>query len=192
MKNNPQSPWYNKDILPTEMKNRIHGKKSWPKLENSWHFKYLDAAIKASGKIETLIDLGCGGAEVGRVYPHIKYVGYDLEHMINQVAKKINPTFSYEYFDAFKSDFNFCKKMDVVLSNGFIGVLNKCDNYVILHRLRFAKVEKISNYTTYGGLSDIECFICEKEFNKMIGGRFEIIYSSTYDGTMKTLTLKKI
>ena len=77
MKNNLESAWYNKDILPNEMKMRINGKKSWPKLENSWHFQYLDEAIKVCGKIETLIDLGCGGAEVGRVYPHIKYVGYE-------------------------------------------------------------------------------------------------------------------
>ncbi len=195
-----KSAWYDENILPKQMVKGADGTLGWPRLEDSGHFKYLKEAISIC-EGNTLMDLGCGAGEVGRVYSEFDYIGYDLPHIIEKVAKKVNPHLKYDSFDAYETDFQFIKGVDIVLSNSFITELTNCtgillkiiekvDKYIVIHRQKFSENEEMKQYKTYGGLGTTECKISEKDFNESIQGSFDVIYSASYDG-MKTMTLKK-
>ncbi len=134
------------------------------KLENSEHFQTLNRLfLLASGDIENIIDLGCGAAEFGRIYSFFDYVGADLPHIIENVAKKKNPNLSFYNFDAYKTDYKFLKKYDLILMNAFISELSSADlilekvltnakKYVLIHRQKLGMFkEKNIKYTEYRG-----------------------------------------
>ena len=165
MKNNRNSAWYNNSILPTEMakgaKAEILG---WKTLENTLHFKVLDALIKKSNG-ESMLDIGCGAAEVGRVYPKLKYAGADLPHIIEGVAREVNPDNTYFTFDAHNSEnLDFIRDYDIILMNSFISeilnpleflekVFQNSQKNIIIHRQDFNNEKTfLENYNSYGGL----------------------------------------
>jgi hypothetical protein len=195
-----KSAWYDENTLPDNMVKGIDGSLGWPKLEKSTHFKYLKEAMDICGG-KTLIDLGCGGGEVGRVFSDLHYVGYDLPHIIEKVSKVVNPELNYYSFDAYETDFEFIKGSDIVLSNSFITeltnctniigkIINKSEKYVILHRQKFKDSEVVNNYNTYGGLNTTNCAISNTEFLKLIENKFDVVYDVEYDD-MKTIIIKK-
>lgn len=198
-----KNAWYDETILPNQMINGANGKLGWPKLENSNHFKFLDNALKKCENAKSIIDLGCGAGEVGRVYSKFDYKGYDLPHIIEKVSKVVNPKLNYDFFDANQSDFEFCEEADIVLSNGFITELESCSKvftkvlkkirkYFILHRQKFADQEELNEYQTYGGLTTTNCSISQKVFYENIKDKFIILSEDIYENNLKTILLKKI
>lgn len=164
MVNNKNNAWYDSSIVPREM---IRGAKAeipgWRTLENTTHFIALDNLVKNSGG-KSIIDIGCGAAEAGRIYENMKYAGADLPHIIEQVAKKVNPDKTYITFDANDSeDFDFIKEYDIVLMNGFLSeitnpleflekILQNAKKCIIIHRQDFNNEKTfLENYTSYGG-----------------------------------------
>ena len=135
------------------------------KLEESNHFETLNNLfLEASGEVDSIIDLGCGAAEFGRIYKFFDYTGVDLPHVINNTAKKKNPDLKYIEFNAYIDDYGFMKDTDLILMNAFISELSKADEileqvlkiatkYVIIHRQKiehFGKERvKYREYTGY-------------------------------------------
>ena len=142
-----KTAWYDEDILPSDMAIKSV---EW-ELDKSDHFVYLKEAFDMCREYKSIADLGCGAGNVGKVFSDMDYVGYDLDHIIEKVSKKVNPELSYISFDAYDTDFEFCKNYDVVLSNSFItelkycgnilyDILDRCNKYVILHRQGFSEL----------------------------------------------------
>lgn len=175
-----KSAWYNKDILCTEMIRGALGLNGWARLEHSGHFKYLNTLVQKIN-FQSILDLGCGAGELGRVYSNkYKYKGFDLEHIIETVSKRVNPQLSYGYFDAYTSDFGFLKNNDLVIANSFlseidspIDILNKIliniDKYFLIHRQIFSDQDThIVQYGTYGSLETSRSIINFKQFENLI------------------------
>ena len=182
-----KSAWYNKDILCSEMIRGALGLNGWARLEHSGHFKYLDTLVQKI-HIKTLLDLGCGAAELGRVYQNkYEYTGFDLEHIIENVAKTVNPQLKYGYFYAYNSDFSFLKNNDLIVCNSFLSemdtpveilikILNNIDRYFIIHRQIFSnEPTNTVKYGTYGNLETSRSIINFKDFEN-ITKEFNLIY----------------
>jgi hypothetical protein len=199
-----KTAWFNNDVLPNEM---IRGAKAeipgWKVLEESEHFKVLDSIIKKINP-ESICDIGCGSAEVGRIYKNLKYCGVDLPHIIQNVAKKLNPNNFYIEADAEDSfDFSFVEQYDVILMNSFISELTEPlkflkklliynVNYVIIHRQSLTESNThLENYTTYGGIQTTNSQINLDDLNLGIIQEYYIenVLDSGVEGR-KTIILK--
>lgn len=169
------------------------------KLEESDHFKTLNSLfLEASGDVDSVMDLGCGAAEFGRIYGFFDYTGVDLPHVIDKAAKKKNPNLKYIEFNAYEDDYRFLQSADLILMNAFISELSKADvileqvlkvatKYVIIHRQKIEHFEKENvKYREYAGYLNerYTCAILSENFLQSIVERhdFEIVkrqYSST-------------
>lgn len=206
MKSKKDNAWYDKDIVPSEM---VKGAKAeipgWKKLEYTDHFKVLDESIK-SIDVKSIVDIGCGAAEIGRLYDSLEYLGVDLHHVIEGVAKVVNPNLEYLQFDANESSFDFLENYDLVLMNGFLSempdpieilesVLSNSLNYVIIHRQDFTDSLDtfIRTYNSYGGIQATNSVINLEEF-KIICHKygFCITIKDSNLGGKKTILLQKI
>ena len=200
-----KTAWYNNDILPQEMIKAAKGITWGFKLENAPHFPVLQEAILACRDSETIIDIGCGAGEVGRVFNQFKYTGIDLNHIVENVAKKQNKDLTYLSFDAYESSFEFCKEYDIVLCNSFLSeiefptkILNKiltnAKKYVVIHRQKYTNEEQVFEAFTYGGLRSPQYSISTIEFNKIIKNNFTPLYNKQVDDTpnYSTIVLQKI
>lgn len=170
--------WYNIDILPNEMIAGANGSKGWPKLEDSEHFKTLKELISLSNPSK-MADIGCGAGELGRIYKENNYVGYDLPHIIDKVARIVNPNINFEYFDAYEFDYTNFKKFDLLVCNGFISeltepmyviekLINNSEKSLIIHRQFFGEQNNLVNYSTYGNLSTPRCIIKIEDLEKLL------------------------
>lgn len=174
-----KNAWYNETILPKEMVSKvISPENGWSKLEHSDHFRFLDELINLT-ESKTIADIGCGTAELGRIYNNFNYTGFDLPHIIEKVSKVVNPNLNYQVFDAYNFDYTFFKKYDLLICNGFISELNEpiqvlknlLDNtkkYLIIHRQIFDDKSKVIEYKTYGDLLTTVCHIDINELNKLL------------------------
>lgn len=178
MKKN-ETAWYNENELPKDMVERAIGKTKWLSLENSDHFNPLNTLIIESNP-KKIADIGCGAGELGRVYNNIDYVGFDLPHIVDNVAKKVNPNLKYNYFDAYDYDYRKLREFDLIICNSFISELTKpievlrkilknTENYLIIHRQYFTNEKTVlSSYNTYGGLSTTRSHINKQDFNGLL------------------------
>jgi hypothetical protein len=173
-----KTAWYNETILPKQMVSKILDKNGFTKLEHSEHFIILDELIKIT-KSKNIADIGCGGAELGRVYYDFDYTGFDLPHIIENVSKVVNPNLNYVKFDAYDFDYTLFKKYDLLVCNGFISELiepitvlkNLLDNtkkYLIIHRQIFENKSDIVEYNTYGDLITQRCRININELDELL------------------------
>jgi hypothetical protein len=173
-----KTAWYNDNELPNEMVLGATGGKGWPKLEHSEHFKTLNEVI-SSVKPKNIADIGCGAAELGRIYNNINYTGFDLPHIIEKVSKVVNPSLSYKPFDAYNFDYSEFKNYDILICNGFISeltrpfevisnLLENTEHYLLIHRQYFSNKTEIVEYQTYGNLKTPRCHIDLDELKNML------------------------
>jgi hypothetical protein len=193
--------WYDNTVLPKQMVDGALGNiPGWTRLEQSGHFGVLDELVREANPI-SIVDLGCGAAEVGRVYSNINYTGLDLPHIIENVAKVVNPTLQYIEFDANTSDFTIFKDFDLIICNSFISelpnpleILNKLltnmGRYIIIHRQYFDDSTKFTNYKTYGNLDTVRSHIGRDDFNKLLTNHIIIKEENNVFG--KSLLIEKI
>jgi hypothetical protein len=181
--------WYDSAKVPEQM---LLGAKGvlWPVLEKSDHFPVLDSLIsEAKEGAFTLLDLGCGAADLSRLYPNFYYTGADLPNIIKEVSMKMHPQNSYIPFDIYEDSPEFIKDYDVIVMNAFIDVLEKptlclskiltfSPKYVILHRQAFSDKREthLYRYPSYGGVDSYQSVINRDEFSKLLEEReFEIV-----------------
>lgn len=202
-----KNAWYDNSILPNEMVKAIRGDYGWKKLEYSEHFTTLDTLIKIT-KTNSIIDIGCGAAEVGRVYNNLDYCGCDLSHIIENVAEVINPGKNYIKFDADENqDMSFIENYEVLLMSGFLSeleyplkfiknIIKYNINYILIHRQDFTDGEsKLVEYHTYGGIKTTNSIINYKEFIDILKDKYEVIVkqNSGFTNSDKcSILLKKI
>ena len=153
-----ETAWFNDNILPTAMLNS-----GFKPLNQSDHFTALDKSLKMS-KGKTLLDLGCGIAEVGSTFTEFDYTGADLPHIIENAARVKNPNLNYAYFNANEDEYVFLNNYDIVLMNSFLSeipdwfrvlskVLMEAKDYVIIHRQEITSDSNfLQEYRTYGNL----------------------------------------
>jgi hypothetical protein len=177
-------------------------------LEQTKHFQSLNQAfLYASAEIDSILDLGCGAADFGRLYSFFDYVGADQPHIIEEVAKKKNVHLKFMTFDAYNSDFGFIAPYDLILMNAFISeiamadeifkkVLQKASKYVLIHRQKVEAFDENVQYREYRGyLGKIYtcAILSENYFNETLaenGFTIEIKAPSATPGEY-TLLLKK-
>lgn len=175
-----KTAWYDNNSLPSDMVNGALGHKGWGRLESSDHFKILNDLIKSVNP-KSIADLGCGAAEIGRLYPEIDYTGFDLPHIIEKVAKTVNPNLKYQNFDAYNFDYTVFKQYDLLVCNSFISeltepinvlkqILENSDHYLIIHRQFFSDKTEFIEYETYANLRTIRSHIGLEDFNNLLIG----------------------
>tara|TARA_R110002020_G_scaffold78506_5_gene197424 strand:- start:135 stop:773 length:639 start_codon:yes stop_codon:yes gene_type:complete len=168
MKVDETTCWYEDERGPEQM---LLGAKGalWPVLEKSDHFPVLSELITIAQRDSfTLLDIGCGAAEVSRVYKNFYYTGVDLPNIIKEVAMKMHPHNSYISFDIYdeNQDTSFIAEYDLIVMNAFIDVLErpvyglekvltKASKYVLIHRQTYhdEKETYLSKHPSYGGTS---------------------------------------
>jgi hypothetical protein len=176
----------------------------FPHIVRSDHFRSLKICFDNIKNAKTLIDLGCGKAEVAEAFPEYEYLGADLPHIIQNVSKKTRTLLEYIEFDALIDSMDFISKYDVVLMNGFLSeipqadfVLNKvlshAKNYVIVHRQAIGENQQYEPYSTYGGMSTVRYTFAQEKFKSIVqlNGFSEILNIQSI-GNLRSLVLKRL
>ncbi len=172
-----------------EMLNGANGK-MWPVLEKSGHWpvleEFLQHVINQYKVKPSLLDLGCGAGALSKtkiVKDKFSYMGADLPLILENVAAVFCPDGNFIDCDVY-SNVDIVAPFDVVLMNGLIdimehpvrvleNVLEKCTNYVIIHRQWITqKPSYTEEHNSYGGDTFIS-HINELEFNN-ITRHFEV------------------
>ena len=192
-KDSQKTAWYNPEIASDMVKGALCQLKGFNKLEDADHFPYLkDHLEKIPSPLKKLADVGCGAGEISRAFPNYDYIGFDLPHIVEEVALKVNPDSKYEKLDVVEAGSetirNTFSSFDIVLCNSVISELENGEsvlnsifeaspNYIILHRQEIqpnpflkenpATTQILENYTTYGGLPTIKCVLSENSIMKM-------------------------
>ena len=198
---NMKTAWFNKEILPKSMLNS-----GFKPLDLSEHFPSLKKCFEGIPPT-TLLDIGCGAAEVSQAFSDFDYTGVDLPHVIEEVAKKKNPHKKYIHFDANKGPYEFVKNHDIVLMNSFISevpnwyfalsnILYRSKKYVIIHRQEVTNSKtSVEDYITYGGLKTTKTVINYSELLKLFEmNGFKLINDQSSfpnENNVRTFLLKK-
>lgn len=174
--------WYDLKTAPAEM---IRGAKGelWPVLEKSDHYPYLKSLMMPFINQNTkILDIGCGAAELSRLYGQCEYTGADLPHIIENVAKKMHPDNKYVPFDVYdeQMDDSFISEANLIIMNAFIDVLekpvialqrilSKATGTVIIHRQSYHNDNNthLSKHPSYGGTS-YQSIINRSVFNNIL------------------------
>ena len=156
-----QTAWHNDKICQHILNT------NFPPLDQSGHFDALkDCVDRIESEKRDLLDIGCCKAEFADAFPEFDYCGADLEHIIENVSKRVKPLLNYHHFDANTGDYSFMQHFDVVLMNSFLSempnamdilenVLKHSREYILIHRQDISERENIEHYQTYGGLGTI-------------------------------------
>lgn len=152
-------------------------------LEKTSHFLELSKLINYCEPINSIVDIGCGVAELGRIYNNKKYLGLDLPNIINNVSKLKNPDLNYVYFNANNEEIPAeIKNYDVIVMNSFLSELSDPINflkklfvynnkYIIIHRQDFTDTDTFTKeYSSYANLKSTNSYISFKEFQHCIKG----------------------
>lgn len=179
---NKNTAWYNTDILPEQM---VKGARAelggFKRLENSSHFNVLNQLFGLiKNDVRKIGEVGCGAGEISRVYGDFDYIGADLPHIIDKVAKVVNPNSAYIGIDAYEDSFDFLSDCDIVIMNSFLSeldeplsvldkILKKSKKYVLIHRQDFNDTKnELQHYRSYGGITTTNSSIFFPDFDKTI------------------------
>lgn len=167
--------WNNKEISDHMMQT------NFPPLQNSNHFAPLKMCIDAfCSDCESVLDIGCGKAELATAFPNFDYTGADLEHMIENVSKKSRPMLKYVTFDAQQDDYSIMGEFDLVVMNSFLSempngpqildsILENVSGYVLIHRQELHPTKDyLTEYKTYGGLSTMNYIMSKTTLDHLL------------------------
>ena len=197
--------WYNRNKSPEMM---LSGAKGilWPKLEYSDHIGVLKNLLdKIPTTEKSLLDVGCGAAELSRVFPEYFYFGADLENTIKDVSMVMHPDANFIIFDVYESpqSCNFIAEYDIVVMNAFIDVMQypikalenilmNAKKYVIIHRQEVDNngSTRVVTNPSYGGFTYHSIINCN-EFNKILEKyNFKILSTQDLYNNSKSFLLK--
>jgi len=201
---NKESCWYNQTTTPNEMVRGATGI-LWPVLEKSTHFPILMGMLQSIPESSvSLLDVGCGAGDVSRICGTLFYLGIDMPHILENVARRVNPSARYRNFDAYENDFEFMKDYDVILMNAFIDVLEfplvvfekvleNCEGYIILHRQSISDNSSTNVITanSYGGWTH-RSIINLDDFNNLLQKhQFSIVKEQIVQSSPDTRSIEK-
>lgn len=204
--------WHDKNKLPQKMIDGANGKLFGKTFLESDHIPYLLKALEiiTEKKIKVL-DIGCGHAELNKLISKFnwQYTGCDLDHIIENVAKKLNPNLNYIKSDitTIGNDNSFIRNFDLIIMSAFIDVMKEpikilenilieSNSYVIIHRQRISdkKSTKVIKEASYCKFS-YQSIINRNEFYSLLNKyNFRIIseiHLDCYDKNWKTFLIKK-
>ncbi len=204
MKIDTTTCWYDNDKCPEQM---IHGAigRLWPILENSDHFPVLNELMNSTSEdCVSLLDIGCGAAEMSRVFPDYFYTGADLKNIINNVSLKMHPNKSFVSFDIYEdNDSEYISSFDIVVMNAFIDVLEypvygldkilkHASKYVILHRQEVdTDTTRVIKNPSYGGVT-FHSIINREELESLLKDHsFEVVKEIVVEKNSKSFLLRK-
>ena len=180
---------------------------NFPHLARSNHFREISesfALVEQEIRSKTVIDLGCGKAELADCLPDYDYCGADLPGIIENVSKKVRPTLKYIGFDATDSDMEFISDYDVVVMNSFLSeladadvvlakVLKNAKDYVIIHRQYVKQQSGTTEYFTYGGLTTTRYFFSREKLDEIISDNNcrQILDLTSQADMGQTITIRK-
>mgnify|MGYP003626821241 CR=1 FL=1 len=193
--------WFDETKLPNAMLNS-----GFKPLNQSDHFESLNESLsKAEGV--SLLDLGCGIAEVATTFPSYEYTGADLPHVIDNASRVKNPQAKFISFNTNTDSHDFIGDYDIVLMNSFISeipdwyrclnnVLCNSKGYIIIHRQEVTQEPSyLREYTTYAGLKTTNSVANYEELKRTFYfNEFEILYeadSFPNNNRQKTFLIKK-
>jgi len=181
MKKYSPTAWHNPGITSDMVKGARCELEGWKKLEESDHFPALEGLLKTiPPNLKKLADLGCGAGEFSRVFPDYEYTGFDLPHVIENVAMEVNPMGNYKKIDINQVDFDIFSGYDIILCNSFISELPNGEDilnslfsvkpkYILLHRQEITDdTMRSENYKTYGDLMTPKRILSNQFFNEAI------------------------
>jgi hypothetical protein len=170
--------WKESDLIVDQMIKGSTGELWGNRLEQTSHYPLLKKVFDIVGQQGLLIDLGCGAGDVSRVW-NGKYLGIDLDWVIERVAKVCNPSACYASQDIqsqFLAAFPKCK---CVLLNALLDVLEKPEEilrkickaidteFVIVHRQKISDQNKVEYGKSYGDSVVAISTISMDELNKI-------------------------
>ena len=195
-----RTAWYDQKMPEKMMETHF------PHITYSDHFDPLKECFDLiSNDANSLLDLGCGKAEISDAFPEYKYCGADLPHIIQKVSKISKSSLEYVEFDAIIDSMNFVSSYEVVLMNGFLSelpiantvlkkVLNHAKNYVLIHRQAIEEDQRNELYDTYGNLSTVRYTFSKQEFDSIVcfNGFTEMLNIPSFtNSSLRTIVLKK-
>tara|TARA_R110000824_G_scaffold257015_4_gene445999 strand:- start:778 stop:1395 length:618 start_codon:yes stop_codon:yes gene_type:complete len=175
----------------------------FPHIVNSDHFKAIKQCFGHISEAKSLIDLGCGKAEISEAFPEYEYCGADLPHIIQKVSKISKSSLEYIEFDAIICSMDFVSSFDIVVMNSFLSEIEKADEilckvlkyapkYVVIHRQEIKDKEGREEYLTYGGLKTTKYTFDRNQLEKVIeSSGFTKLFETQCLGSLKSLVLKK-
>ena len=177
----------------------------FPHIVNSDHFKAIKQCFGHISEAKSLIDLGCGKAELSDAFPEYKYCGADLPHIIQKVSKISKPSLEYVEFDATICNMDFVSSFDVIVMNSFLSEIEKADEilckvlkyapkYVVIHRQAIEEDQRNDLYDTYGNLSTVVYTFSKQEFDSIVcfNGFTEMLNIPSFTASShRTIVLKK-
>jgi hypothetical protein len=191
-----KTAWHNQKMPESMMDTHF------PHIINSDHFKAIKQCFSHIGEAKSLIDLGCGKAEISDAFPEYKYCGADLPHIIQKVSKISKPSLEFIEFDATICSMDFVSSFDVIVMNSFLSEIKKADEilckvlehapkYVVIHRQEIKDKEGVEEYLTYGGLKTTKYTFDRNQLDKVIeSSGFTKIFETQCLGSFRSLTLK--
>lgn len=188
---NCSSAWYDNTTLPASMVDKIIGVNGWGRIESASHFPLLKEMVEDCSPTK-MADVGCGAGEVGRAFSGIDYCGFDLPHIIDNVAMVVNPKLKYEKFDAYNFDYSVLKSYDLIVCNSFISelefpigvlreIIKNTTKNLIIHRQSMASIESNDAYKTYGDLVTVKTTLSMQSITDLLLPFHRIIRMSYSD-----------
>jgi len=169
--------WEESDSIIEQMIKGSTGELWGVRLENSDHFGILKTLLDTAGHTGTLLDVGCGAADVSRVWKG-EYTGVDLDWVVEKVANVCNPGNKFIIGDAtVESTIRSLPSSDVVLMNAFLDVLENPHhvfdvlmsldtNKIIVHRQRLTQDQ--AYYEIRGSYGNTEIPSSVMSLNKIV------------------------
>lgn len=189
--------WYN-DHMSDHMINTC-----FPHISRSDHFGAIKKCISHIYDAKSIVDVGCGKAELSDVLLDLKYVGADLSNIIRKVSKAFRPLLEYIEFDAELDDMKFISDFDIVFMNSFLSELYNADiilgkilrnakKYVLIHRQEMAESHSLQEYKTYGGLKTIKYIFSVSHFDHIVDQHgFTKVFGTSCVGGLESVLLKR-
>jgi SAM-dependent methyltransferase len=176
----------------------------FPHIIYSDHFDPLKECFDLiPNDVNSLLDLGCGKAQISDAFPEYEYCGADLPHIIQKVSKISKPSLEYVEFDATICNMDFVSSFDVIVMNGFLSEIEKADEilckvlkyapkYVVIHRQEIRDKEDREEYLTYGGLKTTKYTFGKDRFEGILKEHsFTKMFETECLGNMKSLILRR-
>ena len=124
-----------------------------------------------------------------------------MPHIIENVAKIVNPNLNYIEFDVNTSDYTIFKDFDLIICNSLISelpnpleivdkLLKNMGKYLIIHRQYFDESTRLDSYKTYGNLDTVRSHIGRYDFNSLLTNHTIIKEENNVFG--KSLLIEKI